>query len=152
MNDVELGWVAGFLEGEGCFQGRCKGAVLVSASQVQREPLERLQTLIGGPIRIYPQKNPKHQPFHRWHVLGDVAVDLMLEIFHLMSPKRREQMEAILKRWSSSTGTGSVQRSRTHCPKGHEYTPENTYRQPSKPNTRKCKICAREYWETYTRN
>ncbi|ASX98772.1 HNH endonuclease [Arthrobacter phage Colucci] len=31
---------------------------------------------------------------------------------------------------------------KTHCPKGHEYTPENTYRQPSKPNARRCRRCA----------
>ncbi|WP_218596968.1 HNH endonuclease signature motif containing protein [Pseudonocardia oceani] len=29
------------------------------------------------------------------------------------------------------------------CPYGHPYTPENTYRPPSRPNTRKCIECAR---------
>lgn len=33
------------------------------------------------------------------------------------------------------------QQLKTHCPKGHEYTPENTYIQPSKPNFRFCRIC-----------
>ena len=151
MNDTELGWVAGFLEGEGCFQGRCKGAVLVSCSQVQREPLERLEKLFGGPIRLYQQKNPKHQPYHRWHLLGDKAADLMMQIFHLMSPRRREQIEWVLRRWSASTGIGSKERAKTHCPKGHEYTPENTYYQPSTPNKRKCRICAQEYNANYYR-
>ncbi len=30
---------------------------------------------------------------------------------------------------------------RTHCPKGHEYTPENTYRNPKSPNKRVCITC-----------
>lgn len=29
----------------------------------------------------------------------------------------------------------------THCPKGHEYTPENTIRRPSSPRCRRCRIC-----------
>lgn len=31
----------------------------------------------------------------------------------------------------------------THCPQGHEYTPENTYRQPTRPNQRLCRECRR---------
>jgi len=33
-------------------------------------------------------------------------------------------------------------RLKTHCPKGHEYTPENTYIRPSK-NWRECRACWR---------
>ena len=33
---------------------------------------------------------------------------------------------------------------RTHCPQGHEYTPENTKRVPSRPNTRYCRTCNRK--------
>ena len=29
----------------------------------------------------------------------------------------------------------------THCPHGHQYTPENTYRRPSQPNQRLCRTC-----------
>lgn len=34
---------------------------------------------------------------------------------------------------------------KTHCPAGHAYTPENTYRSPSKPNGRRCRQCQRDY-------
>ncbi len=30
---------------------------------------------------------------------------------------------------------------KTHCLRGHEFTPENTYIQPSKPTGRLCRIC-----------
>ena len=33
---------------------------------------------------------------------------------------------------------------KTHCEKGHEFTPQNTYVQPSKPGTRACVKCRRE--------
>lgn len=37
---------------------------------------------------------------------------------------------------------GALQRAKTHCPQGHEYTPENTYRFGPN-NGRACKICAK---------
>lgn len=36
---------------------------------------------------------------------------------------------------------------KTHCKHGHEYTPENTYCQPSKPNSRRCRECAKRHNE-----
>lgn len=45
---------------------------------------------------------------------------------------------------------GQKQRARTHCPKGHEYTPENTrIRQPY--SRRECRECGREYERNKTR-
>ena len=32
---------------------------------------------------------------------------------------------------------------KTHCPRGHEYTEENTWRSPSRPNARWCRECTR---------
>lgn len=32
---------------------------------------------------------------------------------------------------------------KTHCPHGHEYSPENTYSPPSSPTWRQCRTCIR---------
>lgn len=32
----------------------------------------------------------------------------------------------------------------TRCPRGHEYTEENTYSSPNRPNSRMCRTCIRE--------
>jgi hypothetical protein len=37
------------------------------------------------------------------------------------------------------------------CPHGHEYTAENTYRNPSQPGSRKCRACLRHHNRTYVR-
>lgn len=40
---------------------------------------------------------------------------------------------------------------KTHCKNGHEFTPENTYVQPSKPGARRCLTCRDEYWVSWSR-
>lgn len=156
MQERDLWWLAGFFEGEASFSGRGsgKGCLTIAVSQVQREPLERVQKLLGGTIYQYDHgKNakPTWSKFYRWTETGKAAADLMIEIYPLMSPKRQDKIAELLEIWTGSYGKGGWQKKRTHCPKGHEYTPENTYRQPSKPNTRKCRTCAREYFKTYQR-
>lgn len=47
---------------------------------------------------------------------------------------------------SVRNGTHHMAR-RTHCPQGHEYTPENTYRKPS--GQRYCRECRRAYKEAH---
>jgi hypothetical protein len=43
---------------------------------------------------------------------------------------------------------GSGQRSRTHCPQGHAYTPENTYTPPA-GRERQCRTCRRARSRAY---
>jgi len=47
IRTLDIAWVAGFLEGEGNFHADELRSVSISASQVQRAPLERLQALFG---------------------------------------------------------------------------------------------------------
>lgn len=101
---ADLGWAAGFLEGEGSFmlQGNSQR---VCASQVQREPLDRLQQLLGGAItkKIQRSAKPNHQPQQSWYVSGPRARGIMMTIYSFMSPKRQEQIKRALgeKLWAS---------------------------------------------------
>ena len=92
---IDIGWAAGFLEGEGTFNVN-HGALLgsasskVSATQKQREPLERLQALFGGSIVVFKAK------YWRWTVYGSRARGVMFTMFSLLSPRRREQVKTAL--------------------------------------------------------
>ena|SRR5712692_241971 len=139
-------WIAGFLEGEGCFRwqanGRGRGGrVHVSASQVQREPLERLARYLGGNVLIQRPGCAKWQTCYAWNLGRAQAVGLMMTIYRLMSPRRREQILSTLTAWRKAPGHGWELRERFHCPYGHPYTKTITTKTCTQ---RICQVCRRD--------
>jgi len=74
-----------------------------------------------------------------------------LQIDHLCGNKicvNPAHLEAVTQ-WENMTRAGTqvsvVNGGKTHCKRGHEFTPENIYRQPGKPaHWRICRTCERE--------
>lgn len=96
----ELHWAAGFLEGEGYCSG-WSGSTYYGAGQVQREPLERLQSIFGGSLTLEPerQQHPngiRSKPMYRWRVAGARARGVMMTLYSLFSPRRKSQIRRTL--------------------------------------------------------
>ena len=99
----DIHYVAGFLEGEGSFSIRGKVDPAVSATQADREPLEKLSALFGG--HIYPCKPNRvsKKPLWVWNLNGKQAVGLMMTIYCLMTQRRQQQIQVVLLGWRSRT-------------------------------------------------
>lgn len=134
----DIAWAAGFLEGEGSFTVGYKKSspsyhgMRVSAPQVQLAPLERLQRIFGG--SIYPLK--LERKINTWQCTGERAVGVMMTIYTLMSPKRKEQIKHCLDKWKASNALYGP--AKKFCKRGHPWVEENirSYRQK-----RTCKLC-----------
>jgi len=104
--------------------------------------------LIGGGYGRY-LVNGKPEPAHRVSyelTFGKIPEGLIID--HLCRNKKcvnPEHLEAVTYRENALRGVGVGQYTRhllTHCKRGHEYTPENTYyRSNSNYKTRDCKKC-----------
>jgi len=56
-----------------------------------------------------------------------------------------DHLEAVSHRENVRRGIAGQQgREKTHCPQGHPYDLQNTYRRPDRPNTRDCRTCMSE--------
>ena len=100
-----LGWIVGFLEGEGTFRaGLSEGCVhlRIEAKQVQRETLDRLVQYSGaGHVRgPYARTGPNQSPIHEWTTAGVPARALMERLRGHLSPKRRAQVDAALAQYA----------------------------------------------------
>lgn len=95
---LDLGWAAGFLEGEGSFVvcGRYGGTdrgIVLRAGQNEIEPLEKLKRLFGGHIS---QGADRH---YSWGLTGHKAFGLAMTLWTLMGQRRRGQIEACIEHW-----------------------------------------------------
>jgi hypothetical protein len=138
----DLYWTAGFIEGEGSFVWRHTPDVV--ASQVQKEPLERLYALFGGNLNVRESRPTANgyiaKPIWMWSRSGGFGAGLMMTLFPLMSPKRQEQIKRVLAIWRQQPGP---RKHRGMCKNGHFFSEENTYRYTTAngSNHRKCIAC-----------
>lgn len=140
----EIYWIAAFLEGEGCFQNYKKSPT-ASAVQVQKWPLEKLKNLLHGNIYLQAKpKNPKWSRKFTWVLRHSKGIALMMTIYPLMSPKRKCQILKVINLWKSIP---PLPKYRTHCPKGHPYSP--TKIKWRNTTQRICKICRRNSNQQY---
>lgn len=104
LSDIDVGWVVGFLEGEGTFQLRTPGAggkygyPSIRAFQVQKWPIEKLHRLLGGTmhLRDSPSRSVRAQPCWTWYRDGRDVTEILIALQPLFSPRRQNQIQRIL--------------------------------------------------------
>ena len=144
ISTKSLAWAAGFLEGEGSFYApkpSLGSTIAVSAPQMQREPLERLQQIFGGSIN-----GRAGAGIFTWVVYGTPAAAIMMTLAVMMSPRRKAAIVRALEGWRKQRLSYAF---RTHCPKGHAYTPDNLL--GNKDRHRVCRACNRAWCREHSR-
>jgi hypothetical protein len=94
---AELGYLAGFFDGEGCIDGNRRGAawgLRVSASNTDERPLRRLQSVFGG--SIYSKRQGDRRSCSVWQASGRKAARF-LEVLLPYLVVKRAQAEAGLR-------------------------------------------------------
>ena len=99
--DVDIAWAAGFIEGEGCFKRtnlkQTKLGQSITATQVHKPPLEKLQALFGGSLMLRNERRENQSGIWVWAVSGKNARALMALLHPYMSPRRQEQIDNALR-------------------------------------------------------
>lgn len=136
IRTADIHWAAGFIDGEGSF---CKHGATVGVSAVQKDEwhVRKLESVFGGAVALYKRNNG--ESYWRWAMYGSNAAGIMMTLYALMSPRRQGRIAELLNWWKAKGLRGSFNRSKTHCPRGHEYSGENLI--VKKHGGRDCRIC-----------
>lgn len=109
MSDVELAWLAGLVDSEGCIHSRPSGRIekgdtlpyrmQLKIAMCHRETVERAQAIVGlGTVGKYEYKGrPKWRTSWSWSVYGWRAIELLNLLVPYMVTKGEEAEQAL--RW-----------------------------------------------------
>lgn len=141
-------WCAGFLEGEGSFDGAVRGGKRVfsiQCSQVQEWPILLLVRAFGGAVCFVTsehKKNHKRNPYYKWAVTGPKARETMRILYPYLSPKRQAKIDEIMVLAEKEIlSAWQLNAAKTHCKRGHPLSGENLMRNSS--GCRQCRTCQR---------
>ena len=120
-------WLAGLLEGEGCFrlyrdqQRQGKFVYLyhrprIICAMTDRDVIERLQRVTGvGRISLGRKPSPRHKPYWQWTVSRDGdAAELMRALLPHMGERRRARIEQVLVDWQQQRARPTSSRPSPH--------------------------------------
>jgi len=125
MNTQDLYWVAGILEGEGCFSLRPPSGtskidrISVQVRMTDLDVLESIQRIIGLGNITGPEIKEKGKPIWVWQISKQTDVaSVMMTVYPLMYSRRREKIRECLNAWM-----GADQQNPNFCRKGHRKQP-----------------------------
>jgi len=106
MTELELRWMAGWLEGEGTFYiGKGGTAAIIQVFSIDLDVLEKAHQIVGGALHyIKPRRHPQgyvSQEGWRLHLESEAAVSLMRQVLPLMGQRRTTQIKAVLRAWEN---------------------------------------------------
>lgn len=136
ISSTELGWMAGLLEGEGCFSiNRNTPAVIVGMTD--EDTVQKVANFFGSTLRGPQRRSSGKKDVWVTSIHGSKAVGWMLTSYPLLGQRRRSRIREILGIWRNAP---VGQRHRTHCPLGHPYDAANTRYYRGRRHCRKCAV------------
>lgn len=151
MDDFDIGWLAGIIEGEGCITSVPEKRVLsIRVSMTDEDTIRTLHAKTGcgtvyGPYNYEHSKSVKDK--WDWTVgKRDEVADLLYMIFPLMQSRRSTKIVEALENIERSRDTEAYKLKHFRC--GHPKTPEYSSKE-EKPHCSPCK--SRKQRETRAR-
>jgi hypothetical protein len=116
----DICWLAGLLEGEGCFRIDGRNNISIALTMADEDIVRRAASILRFPRSIgkviYDHPNYKDQ--YRIIVQGNFAAQWMMTLYPVMGQRRRAKIKECLDIWRSCRWKIKY---RAMCPKGHRY-------------------------------
>lgn len=142
ISDIDLAWLAGLFEGEGCI-GLChQGRPTLQIGMTDQDVVRRAHTVAGvGKVREKALLHRSGKRFWVWSVgRCDEAASLLELLLPMLGQRRSKRAREVLESYRNAP---PPKRLRTHCIHGHPFSDKNTRWDRSRGfNARVCRVCA----------
>jgi hypothetical protein len=97
MRQVDIAYCAGFFDGEGHVEYNGRYSLQVSIAQNERTPLDFVEALFGGYVRLHPNK---YNGIHNWHGNTNVGATFLETVLPFLIVKKADA-EWALSKWEA---------------------------------------------------
>lgn len=94
----DIHWLAGLLEGEGCFRFH-GSSPQISCLMTDRDVIERAQTMLGG--SILTRTRPPNKTSHTVCIHGRQAAGWMMTLYSMLGQRRQAKIRETLRLWKA---------------------------------------------------
>lgn len=130
----DLYWLAGIIEGEGCFSLNGKSPVIL-VEMTDLDIIERVRALMAPNVNLYTITHPGSKNSHKFQLCGTRANGWMMMLYPILGTRRRAKIKDILTVWKNTRPNDGRA---DYCKNGHPYK-GNTYKDTN--GWRSCLIC-----------
>ena len=111
LTAFQLGYIVGFLEGEGSFilfKNKGRYTSRIATSQKDPKPLLYVQKLIGGYIRYEPRKGSEKSPTYQHDIFDQQTIKKIIQVIYpyLISPRTRKRAWCVYRMATLKNKTG----------------------------------------------
>ena len=137
----DIYWLAGLLEGEGCFttQGASRMKLKLALVMNDLDIMQRAAVLLGGHVGPRQRQNPRHHQSYQIQLYGHLAAGWMMTLYLLLGERRRKRIRTLLTEWKEQP---TFNKWKMRCKRGHEF--DLSLRSKQADRQRLCTICRRE--------
>lgn len=106
--ELDLRWLAGLLEGEGCFKSSANGISII-LGMTDKDTVERVSELWEKSLQNPRAPGPiGHKDMHYVQINGDVAARWMVVLRPFMFSRRKEAIDKALAKWRLLPGKSNA--------------------------------------------
>lgn len=138
MDIKQLYWLAGLLEGEGCFSLN-KGMPSISLNMTDEDVVVQARNIMCPTYSINIYNPPKGKPAYSFHFGGNLAISWMMTLYSLMKRRRKEKIRELIFIWLGKRDR-KIQGANV-CKNGHLIEGDNLYIENGHS---RCLICRKE--------
>lgn len=99
----DLYWIAGLLEGEGCFHWAKSDSPLISLAMTDLDIVTKVRDMMSPDSKISQiERTENRKTLYRFKVYGGSSIEWMKLLYPLMGIRRRGKINEILDLWSNN--------------------------------------------------
>lgn len=116
---TEIHWLAGILEGEGCFNFQA-GSPRIMVATVDLDVIERIRIIVNSKNPFNISRTTTGKELYKLTLCGSLAIQWLMTLYPLMSIRRKQKIRDVISIWKNIEGNGVKTKARNNIIKGLE--------------------------------